>query len=260
MNILDKIIKDKQVEVNKKLAHYTKAQIRKNNRDLRIPLDFKKALQKKGLAIIAEVKKASPSKGLIRPDFKPLEFAVSYEKNGADCISVLTEEKYFQGHPDFLEDIKKHLTIPILRKDFIVDSRQISESYHLGADAILLIVSALTKKQLTEFKKLAEDFGLICLVEVHTLKELEMALELNSDLIGINNRSLVTFKTDIHHSIALRKEIPDSVVCVSESGIHTAEHCEILSKAGFDAILVGEILMRHADPGLAIHSLLEKVR
>ncbi len=260
MNILDKIIKDKQAEVNIKLAHFSKDHIKKISQEQRTPLDFKKALQKKNLSIISEIKKASPSKGLIRADFKPLEFAVSYEENGADCISVLTEEKYFQGHPDFLKEIKTNLKIPILRKDFIVDSRQIPESYQLGADAILLIVSALTKDQLTEFKKLAEDFGMTCLVEVHTIEELEIALKHDCDLIGINNRNLVTFKTDINHSIVLREKIPDNVVCVSESGIHTPEHCELLSNSGFDAILVGEILMRQKDPGTAIHDLLEKVR
>ncbi len=260
MNILEKIIKDKKDEVSQKLGDISKDRLKKGINDQRVPFDFRKAIKKPGLSIISEIKKASPSKGMIRADFHPLLFALSYEKNGADCISVLTEERYFKGHPDFLVEIKKQSGIPILRKDFIVDKRQIRESYDLGADAILLIVSALSEEQIKEYIQLADDFGLTCLVEVHALEELEIALKCECDLIGVNNRNLVTFKTDIQHSINIRKQIPEQVICVSESGIHSPEDCQLLSNHGFDAILVGETLMRKPDPGAAIPELLKSVR
>ncbi|PCI25812.1 MAG: indole-3-glycerol phosphate synthase [SAR324 cluster bacterium] len=260
MNILDKINRDKQAEVDQTLKHISPADLHKKASDTRIPLDFRAALQKPGLSIIAEVKKASPSKGIIRPDFHPVEFAKSYARHQANCISILTEEKYFQGHPNFLRDIRKEVNIPLLRKDFIVDPRQIRDSYDLGADAILLIVASLKKEQILEFQQLAQEFGLTCLVEVHTQQELEVALQCESKLIGVNNRNLSTFETDIQNSIDLRQEIPSDVTCVSESGIHSTEHCDRLNKHGFDAILVGETLMRQEDPGLAISELLGKNR
>ena len=256
MSILDDILRDKQEEVNKTLSHITKTDLLPNAADTRIPRDFKKALQADGLSIIAEVKKASPSKGLIRPDFHPVDIAKSYDKNRANCISCLTEEKYFQGHPDFLKAIIKEVSIPVLRKDFVVDERQIRDSYDLGADAILLIVAALSKQQLADYYSLAKAFKLTALVEVHSESELQTALDIQADLIGINNRNLKTFETNLNHSIELRKQIPSSITCVSESGIHTTEDCKLLEKNGFDAILVGESLMRKEDPGLAIKDLL----
>ncbi|MCP4751786.1 MAG: indole-3-glycerol phosphate synthase TrpC [Proteobacteria bacterium] len=260
MNILEKIVNDKKIEVSKNLGHIDEPSLEKKSADTRTPLDFKAALRRKGLSIISEVKKASPSKGLIREDFDPLEIARSYEKHGTDCISVLTEEKYFQGHPDFLSTIKKYSGVPLLRKDFIVDKRQIRESYDLGADAVLLIVGVLSKEHLLRYQQLAKEFGLTCLVEVHTLQELEDALACDCDPIGINNRNLTTFKTDIRHSIEIKKQIPSSVTCVSESGIDTAEDCRLLSEHGFDAILVGETLMRKPDPGSYIPELLNLCR
>lgn len=256
MSILDDILRDKQVEVNQTLTHIQKGDLLPNSRDNRVPKDFRKALQADGLSIIAEVKKASPSKGLIRPDFHPLEIATSYDQNGADCMSVLTEEKYFKGHPDFLKAITQTVSIPVLRKDFVVDERQIRDSYDLGADAILLIVAALSKQQLHAYYAMAKAFQLTALVEVHSEQELQVALDIKADLIGINNRNLKTFETDLNHSIELRKMIPEDVVCVSESGIHTTEDCQLLEKSGFDAILVGESLMRKDDPGKAIIDLL----
>jgi len=221
-----------------------------------MPLDFGQALQSDGLSIIAEVKRASPSKGVIRKDFKPVEIARSYEENGAECISVLTEERYFLGHPDDLSEIRQTVHIPILRKDFIVEERQIRESYDLGADAILLIVAALSKPQLKSLKFLAEEFGLTCLVEINCLQELEIALDVGASLIGINNRDLKTFKTDVSHSLELKRNIPRGISCVSESGINTAEDCRILHENGFDAVLAGEVLMRQPDPGSFIRNLL----
>ena len=256
MNILDQINQDKQNEVDQTLQHITPDRLQKSADDQRMPKDFREALKADGLSIIAEIKKASPSKGLIRPDFDPISIARSYNANGANCISVLTESKYFQGSADYLKQVIEVVEIPVLRKDFIVDPRQIRESYEMGADAILLIVASLSASQITEFKDIAEGFGLTCLVEVHTEEELETALNCQCNLIGINNRNLKTFKTDIQLSLDLKERIPDSVVCVSESGIHTTEHCQTLEKGGFDAILVGEALMRQSDPGESIHSLL----
>ncbi len=258
MSILDQIVQDKKIEVAKRLTGIATDHLQKSGNDHRKPLDFIKALKTRSLAIIAEVKKASPSKGVIRPDFDPLQIAKSYAKAGANCLSVLTEEKYFQGSPDYLKAIRQAVEIPLLRKDFIVDERQIRESYDLGADAILLIASVLSEQKLSEYKKIAEAFGLTTLVEVHTEQELGVALKLDCHLIGINNRNLATFKTDIQHSINLRRQIPEHVTCVSESGINSAADCRILHENGFDAVLVGETLMRQPDPGAYIATLLGK--
>ena len=260
MNILEKIIRDKQQEVDTCLKSIQSSDLHKKTSDKRIPLDFRKALCEGPLSIIAEVKKASPSNGLIRPDLDSTAIAKSYEKAGTNCISILTEINYFQGSPDFLVDIRKEVSCPLLRKDFMVDIRQIRESYELGADAILLIVSALSEQQLRQFKEMAGDFGLTCLVEVHTEQELELALKIGFDLIGINNRNLSTFVTDLNHSIRLKKNIPAEITTVSESGIKTPDDCSLLAAEGFDAILVGETLMRETDPGFALEQLMSKVR
>ena len=256
MDILKQINRDKQDEVNLSLGGISKRDLRKKKSDERVPLDFRKALQSHDLSLIAEVKKASPSKGLIRADFRPVEIAISYEKYGANCISVLTERRYFQGRTQYLKDIRQKIALPLLRKDFIVDARQIRESYELGADAILLIVASLSKNQLQEYREMALEFGLTSLVEVHTLAELETALESKSDLIGINNRDLATFKTDLQTSIRLKAEIPQGITTVSESGIHKRGDSRVLKKHGFDAILVGETLIKQSDPGQGIKDLL----
>ncbi|MBU2647791.1 indole-3-glycerol phosphate synthase TrpC [bacterium] len=256
MSILDQIVKDKKKEVEDRLVNIKQDDLIKSGTDHRIPMDFIRSLQGESLAIIAEIKKASPSKGIIRSDFDPLEIAESYVKGGATCLSVLTEEHYFLGSPDYLKSIRQSVHIPILRKDFIIDERQIRESYDLGADAILLIVAILSREKLSQFIQTAGTFGLTPLVEIHTKAELDIALALNCRLIGINNRNLETFKTDILHSIDLKKEIPSHVTCVSESGINSAADCKMLFENGFDAVLVGETLMRQPDPGAYIATLL----
>ena len=258
MNILDKIVRDKKEEIAQELEYISTYNIGKSKQDSRLPLDFRTALQTQSLAVIAEVKKASPSKGLIRPDFNPQIIARSYADAGANCLSVLTEKKYFQGHPDYLKAIRQGVELPILRKDFIVDVRQIRESYEMGADAILLIASILSNEQISTLLALANDFGLTVLVEVHSDEDLSRVLSLNCPLIGINNRNLATFKTDILHSVRLKERIPEDTVCVSESGIKTAMDCKILKESGFDAILVGETLMRQPDPGAHISILLSE--
>lgn len=261
MSILEQILADKKNEVQETIYQNPNFPLEKNNQDSRTPIGFSKALQRDGLSIIAEVKKASPSKGLIREDFEPITIAKQYVDYGANCISVLTDEKYFQGHADFLKAIRPVAPdTPLLRKDFIVDERQIRESYDMGADAILLIVAALGKKELLHFSTIAESFGMDCLVEVHTEKELDIALSCNFKLIGINNRNLKTFETDLSQSIKLKRKYPESVVSVSESGIQNEQDCIYLQENGFDAVLVGETLMRQPHPGKAIHDLLGKTR
>ncbi|MGK0290672.1 MAG: indole-3-glycerol phosphate synthase, partial [bacterium] len=193
MNILEKIVADKRIEVKQELAHINDDLIYRTEDDKRTPYSFLNALKVDGLSVIAEVKKASPSKGVIREDFDPVAIAKEYEAHGATCLSVLTEKKYFQGHPDYLKEIRKQVNIPLLKKDFFIDPRQIREAYDLGADAILLIVSCLKKQELEYYYEIASSYGLTCLAEVHSEEEVKIALECNFELIGINNRDLSTF-------------------------------------------------------------------
>jgi len=255
MNILDQINADKQQQVDRELAGISADQLKPGPNDSRKPKDFRQALKDPGVQVIAEVKKASPSKGVIRADFDPVQIAKSYQENGAACLSVLTEEKYFQGSIDYLKAIREVVDLPILRKDFMVDPRQVRETYDMGADALLLIVASLDDQMLGELYQLAKSFGLTVLVEVHDLPELQRALELGADLIGINNRNLKTFKTDLGTSFTLKEVIPDSVVAVSESGISEFDQVVSLGEAGFEGILVGESLMRQPDPGEALKVL-----
>ncbi len=198
---------------------------------------------KEGLSIIAEIKKASPSKGLISKDFRYMEYAKAYNQH-ADAISVLTEEDYFMGSVEYLTNIKKEVTIPVLRKDFIIDAYQIYESKVIGADAILLICGILSQSQLDSHVNLARNLGLDCLVEVHDERDIHMALRAGADIIGINNRNLKTFRVDICNTERLIRSIPPFIVKVSESGIHTREDMAYLEKAGADAVLIGEAFMR----------------
>jgi indole-3-glycerol phosphate synthase len=223
------------------------------------PRGFARALREKsqhGPAIIAELKKASPSKGLIRPDFDPAELARSLGSGGATALSVLTDEPYFQGSLQNLEIASAVTGLPCLRKDFIVDEYQILEARAHRADAILLIVAALTDDELERFTASAHSHSLDVLCEVHTAEELERAVNLGCDAYGINNRNLSTFEVSLETSIQLVDRLPAGAVRVAESGIHTPEHLERLRAAGFDAFLIGESLMRHADPGAALQAML----
>ncbi len=223
------------------------------------PRGFARALREKsqhGPAIIAELKKASPSKGLIRPDFDPAQLARSLASGGATALSVLTDEPYFQGSLQNLEIASAVTGLPCLRKDFIVDEYQILEARAHCADAILLIVAALTDDELKRFTASAHSHGLDVLCEVHTAEELERAINLGCDAYGINNRNLSTFEVSLETSIQLVDRLPAGAVRVAESGIHTPEHLERLRAAGFDAFLIGESLMRHADPGAALQAML----
>ncbi|PAB59498.1 indole-3-glycerol phosphate synthase TrpC [Anaeromicrobium sediminis] len=254
--ILDKIVayKKKKVDMEKKIfsLHKIISKIERCNETR----DFKKSIKrKKELSIIAEIKKASPSKGIIREDFDPISIGKSYEKNKVEAISVLTEDKFFQGQDYYLSEIKKTTTIPLLRKDFIIDPYEIYQSKALGADAILLIVGILSKKELIHFQKIAKDIGLQCLVEVHDKFQLDMALDTQGEIIGINNRNLKTFKTNLETTEKLIEFIPKDKVIVSESGINTRDDMKFLKELGVDGVLIGESLMRAKSIGEKLISL-----
>ncbi len=207
--------------------------------------------------VIAEVKKASPSKGVIRPDFDPVAIAKGYKKSGASAVSVLTDEKFFQGKLSFLTDCRRSIELPLLRKDFIIDKIQIEEARAAGADAILLIAALLDTGALRSFGNAARELDMAALVEVHDESELESALESGANIIGINNRNLQTFEVSINTTFRLAPMIPQNLTIVSESGIGTKDDLKRLRDAGIDAVLIGESLMRAEDPGAALKALLE---
>lgn len=206
-------------------------------------------------AIISEIKKASPSKGIICTNFNPVEIATSYAKYGATCLSVLTDEQYFQGHDDYLEQARAACSLPVLRKEFIIDPYQIYESSVIGADAILLIVAALGDATISEFAALAQDLGMDVLLEVHDQQELERALRLPYKLIGINNRNLRTFEATLNTTLDLLAQIPDDRIVVTESGIRTVEDVALMRAHNVNAFLVGEAFMRAAQPGEKLQQL-----
>lgn len=207
------------------------------------------------LSLIAEVKRASPSVGLIAEDFDPVKIATRYEAAGADAISVLTDEKFFQGHLDHLRVVREAVGLPVLRKDFVLDETQIYEASLAGADAILLIVAALDQDQLVALLDVANACQLDALVEVHTLEEMDRALETDARIIGINNRNLDTFEVDLETTETLSEQVPPGIVLVSESGIRTAEDSRRLRACGAEAILVGETLMRSRDVAREVAAL-----
>jgi indole-3-glycerol phosphate synthase len=208
------------------------------------------------IRLIAEVKKASPSKGVIRQDFDPVRIAETYQASGATCLSVLTEERYFQGSLEYLGSIRKAVGLPLLRKDFIIDEYQIFEARAAGADAILLIASCLDKRQMEDYLGVAAGLGLDVLVESHTLKDLDKTLFAGARIVGINNRDLTNFTVSLQTTIDLLKDIPDDRIVVSESGIKSRDDVMKLERAGVDAILVGESLMREKDIGKKVKELL----
>ena len=226
------------------------------------PRGFMKALQARvaigGTAVIAEVKKASPSMGVIRASFDPIGIAESYAAAGATCLSVLTDEKYFQGSGHYLRLVRAAVGLPLLRKDFIVDEYQIVEARALGADAILLIVAALSDAELAAFTRLAHDLGLDVLVEVHNEAECARALQLPLRVIGVNNRNLHDFSVSLDTSRRIKTMLPADYLLVSESGIHTRADIEALQADGIHAFLVGGALMQADDPGVALSALLAK--
>ncbi len=216
---------------------------------------FKQALKDPEIAIIAEVKRASPSKGLIAEDFDYIEIAKEYEQAGASAISVLTEPYFFQGSNDFLKEISENVNIPLLRKDFTIDEYMIWEAKSLGASAILLIVSILDDDQLKEYLDLAHELGLSAIVETHDADEIRTAVDAGAQIIGVNNRNLADFTVDINNSINLRSLVSDDIIFISESGIKTKEDVTRLKENNVDAVLIGETLMRSDDKKSMIYEL-----
>ena len=246
--ILDTIIETKKEEVAQLKKQTTVSALERTIVLLEPCRDFRQALISEDCNIIAEIKCASPSRGRFIADFDPVKIAGVYEKNGAAAISVLTDEKYFAGHKDYLTQIRQKVKLPLLRKDFIIDTIQIYETRAIDADAILLIVHVLGKK-LTEFILLSKELGLSSLVEVHTEEELELALATDAEIIGINNRNLDTFVIDIETSRKLRAQIPEGIIVVAESGIMSRADIDILMQANIHAFLIGEALITAPDIG-----------
>jgi indole-3-glycerol phosphate synthase len=255
--ILDTIIAHKQQELQIEEEQVPLATLKSKLANLSPTKDFRCAIAQFGnINLIAEVKKKSPSKGIIREDFDPIQIAETYAENGAAAISVLTDVRFFDGRLDYLSSIRQVVDVPLLRKDFTIDPYHIYQARVAGADAILLIVAALTKDQLREFMDIAESLSLASLVEVHTDTELEIALDVEAEIIGINNRDLRTFHTDLATTFSLQEFLPTGKVVVSESGIYTRADVESLREAGVNAILVGESLMRSPDIGEQVRKLI----
>ena len=256
--ILDKIIQVKKEEVAYRKRIRPLEELQHAIMDIPSPGNFYEAISSPECAIIAEVKRRSPSKGVLREDFDPVRIALLYEECGAAAVSVLTDRAFFGGADTHLADIKKSVRLPLLRKDFIIDFYQIYETRYLQSDAILLIAGILEKEQLREYSSLAQSLGLSVLCEVHTGGELDKALACEARIIGINNRDLTTFSVDLNTSISLAASIPADRIIVSESGIHNRQDIEILTKAGIHAFLIGESLMQSADMGEKLRELLGK--
>lgn len=217
------------------------------------------ALKRKGLSVICEVKKASPSKGVISEEFPFLEIARTYERAGADCISVLTEPKWFLGSDEIFQEIRQTVGLPMLRKDFTVDAYQIYQAKVIGADAVLLICALLDVPTLREYLTLCNSLGLSALVETHNVEEIQMAVEVGARIIGVNNRNLKDFTVDLTNAVQLRQYIPEDVVFVAESGVTTPADAAGLGNVGANAVLIGEALMRSADPALFLQQIREGV-
>lgn len=258
-NILEKIATYKCDEVAALKARTTLTALRVEAETVSPPKGFESALRAKakfGPALIAEVKKASPSKGLIRADFDPVQIAHDYAKGGATCLSVLTDNPGFQGSNEIFRQVRAVSDLPLLRKDFMVDIIQITESRVLGADAILVILAMVDDEMAAALMKEAQSLGMDALVETHDADELERAVKLGARLIGINNRDLRTFETSLDTFISLAPDVPEGAILIAESGIFTPDHIELLSQAGAHGFLVGESLMRQDDVAQATRSLL----
>ena len=257
--ILDTIIAHKRKELAIEQAQVPLAKLEDQISNLPPTRDFRDAIADRDrdtVKLIAEVKKKSPSKGIIREDFHPVSIAETYVENGAAAISILTDRHFFAGELDYLCAIRDAVDVPLLRKDFTIDPYHIYQARVAGADAVLLIVAALTASQLRTFMEVAASLSLACLVEVHTPEELEIALAVDAQIIGINNRDLRTFHTDIATTFRLREAIPSDRVVVSESGIYSREDVLRLQEAGIHAMLVGESLMRSPDIGQQVRRLI----
>ncbi len=256
-SVLDKIVATKWGEIAAAKAACPEAALRLLAEAAEPARDFFSALSAPGpIRLIAEIKKASPSAGVIREDFQPVEIGLIYERHGASCLSVLTDEPYFQGNIEYLRQVRQAVALPVLRKDFILDSYQLLEARAAGADAVLLIAECLDDCNLRKLHNEAVAFGMCPLVELYEPENLQRVFDAGATLIGVNNRDLRSFETDLEHTLRLRDKIPGECVLVSESGIRTRADVERLSDAGVDAILVGETLMASEDIGAAVDALL----
>ncbi len=256
-NILDRIVATKWQEIETaKMARPVQSLV--DQLESAPPVrDFFGALSADGpIKLIAEVKKASPSKGLIREDFDPVQIAQCYQQHGATCLSVLTDEHYFQGNLQYLSEIRQSVDLPVLRKDFVLDCYQVVEARVAGADAVLLIAECLDDDQLQVLHDQIVDLGMTPLVEFYEQQNLERVLKIGAQLVGVNNRNLQTFETDLNHVIQMRSQIPQDRLLVGESGIHGYEDAQRLANAGIDAMLVGEHLMAAEEIGEAVRQLL----
>jgi indole-3-glycerol phosphate synthase len=258
-DILRKILARKREEIAARASRLPFPALRQRVESSPVPRGFLQAIRSRIAAgrpaVIAEVKKASPSKGLLRADFRPADIARSYERHGATCLSVLTDVDFFQGADEHLQQARAACALPVLRKDFTMDPYQVVEARVIGADAILLIVAALEDSQMRGLAVLAAELGMDVLVEVHDAQELDRALALNTPLIGINNRDLRTFRTSLETTFSLLKKIPPDRVVVTESGIGTPGDVALLREQGVNAFLVGETFMKAEDPGMKLEEL-----
>ena len=258
-DILEKIVAVKREEVAAALKRKPLALMRQDAESRLTTRDFVGAMRRKiatgQAAVIAEVKKASPSKGVLRPDFIPADIAQSYAEHGAACLSVLTDRQFFQGEPDYLKQARASCELPVLRKDFMVDPYQVFEARAMGADCILLIAACLDDAQMRDLEAIALGLNMAVLVEVHDQPELERALRLKTPLVGINNRNLKTFEVSLDTTLGMLVQVPADRLLITESGISTAADVQRLRSAGVQAFLVGEAFMRAADPGAALAEL-----
>ena len=255
-DILEKILATKRSEIAAAMSETPLVAMQARAQAMEPPRDFVAALRGKiaagAAAVIAEIKKASPSKGVIRADFRPAEIAASYEQGGAACLSVLTDAQYFQGDPQYLQQARAACHLPVLRKDFMIDPYQVYEARAMGADCILLIVAALDLPRMRELERIAHDLGMAVLVEVHDGDELGLALQLDTPLLGINNRNLRTFDVTLDTTLGLLSRIPSQRIVVTESGIFTPQDVARMRDNGVHAFLVGEAFMRAPEPGLEL--------
>jgi len=258
-DILNRILAVKRAEVVAARAHVPLVALRADAERQPVARDFLGAIRDRVAAgrpaVIAEIKKASPSRGVLRADFRPAEIAGSYQHHGAACLSVLTDRQFFQGAPAYLQAARSACDLPVLRKDFLVDPYQVHEARAMGADAILLIVAALDLPTLRDFESIADALGMAVLVEVHDRRELDLALQLRTPLIGINNRNLRSFEVSLQTTLELLPSLPADRIVVTESGILCGSDVQLLRDNGVNAFLVGEACMRAADPGMALAEL-----
>ncbi|MDH5445287.1 MAG: indole-3-glycerol phosphate synthase TrpC [Gammaproteobacteria bacterium] len=258
-DILKKILVRKAEEVADRKSQVSQSELESRLADASPVRGFVEAIEDSidvgRAAVIAEIKKASPSKGVMRENFIPAEIAKSYARHGATCLSVLTDIDFFQGSDEYLQQARAACQLPVIRKDFMIDPYQLYEARAMGADCILLIVAALSDSQLNELTSLANEIQLDVLVEVHDGEELELALELDTTLVGINNRNLRTFETSLNTTLDLLADIPDGRIVVTESGIHTRADVDLMRENAVDTFLVGEAFMREDDPGQKLAEL-----